>query len=147
MRTAPRSQPPCSTGGLYSTLLISKALKKLRANHMQRPFRSCYLYRGMKNLMVSEDFLLKGGAERACVSTSTDLDVIARYAQSEVPLVFCFKVESPMELGADIKWLSLFPGESEILYPPLTFLKPMFEQRIKNLKQGTVITLKPSFPS
>ena len=29
-----------------------------------------------------------------------------------------------MQLGADLQWLSAFPGEAEILYPPLTYLKP-----------------------
>ena len=29
-----------------------------------------------------------------------------------------------MEQGAPIRWLSAFPGESEYLYPPLTYLKP-----------------------
>ena len=29
-----------------------------------------------------------------------------------------------LQLGADLQWLSVFPGEDEILYPPLTFLKP-----------------------
>ena len=27
-------------------------------------------------------------------------------------------------MGADVQWLSAFPGEAEILYPPLTYLKP-----------------------
>jgi hypothetical protein len=49
--------------------------------------------------------------------------------------------------GAEIEWISMFPGEKETLFPPLTFLKPMFSQRIKGLNQGLVITLKPSFPS
>ena len=29
-----------------------------------------------------------------------------------------------MHLGADLQWLSAFPDEAEILYPPLTYLKP-----------------------
>jgi hypothetical protein len=28
------------------------------------------------------------------------------------------------QLGADVSWLSAFPIEEEILYPPLTFLQP-----------------------
>eukprot|EP00966_Prymnesium_polylepis_P052954 1226328-Prymnesium_polylepis.1 len=81
------------------------------------------------------------------MSTSSDLEVIAKYSRSSAPLVFRLKVDSPMELGADIKWLSLFPSESETLYPPLTYLKPMFRQKIKDLAQGEVVTMKPSFPS
>jgi hypothetical protein len=39
-----------------------------------------------------------------------------------------------------------------VLYPPLTYLKPMYEQPImgrdgKCSKEGVVITVKPSFPS
>ena len=26
--------------------------------------------------------------------------------------------------ASDISWLSAFPGEKEVLFPPLTFLKP-----------------------
>lgn len=29
-----------------------------------------------------------------------------------------------MVIGADVQWLSAFPGEAEVLYPPLTYLKP-----------------------
>ena len=29
-----------------------------------------------------------------------------------------------MDRGADISWLSAFPGEAECLYPPLTYLRP-----------------------
>ena len=69
------------------------------------------------------------------------------YAASSSPLLLRIKVDSPMELGADIHWLSLFPGEREVLFPPLTFLKPMFKQQIRNSSGGVVVTVKPSFPS
>ena len=29
-----------------------------------------------------------------------------------------------MQRGASIQFLSAFPGEEEVLYPPLTYLKP-----------------------
>ena len=28
------------------------------------------------------------------------------------------------ERGADVAWLSAFPGEKEVLFPPLTYLSP-----------------------
>ena len=34
----------------------------------------------------------------------------------------------------------------QVLFPPLTFLKPMFEQTIRGAS-GVVITIKPSFPT
>ena len=131
-----------------TTLLISNALKKLRAVHMHKKnFKTMYLWRGMRNRTVSEDFLLKGGSELACMSTSSDLNVVASYARSKTPLLFRLKVDSPMELGAELDWLSLYPGEAEVLYPPLTFAKPLFRQSIQGLEGGTVVTMKPSFPS
>ena len=104
---------------------------------------------------VSDSFLLKGGAEMGCMSTSSSLDVISAYARSTTPLIFRFKIDSPMEMGADISWISMFPSENETCYPPLTFIKPMFKQKIKDDNKsaghervdGIVVTLKPSFPS
>eukprot|EP00668_Euglena_longa_P006643 GGOE01007946.1.p1 GENE.GGOE01007946.1~~GGOE01007946.1.p1 ORF type:complete len:885 (+),score=274.05 GGOE01007946.1:228-2657(+) len=131
-----------------TTLFISNALKKLRACYMDvKNFQTKYLWRGMRDRTVSEDFMLKGGSELACMSTSSDLSVVASYARSKLPLLFRLKVDSPMELGADLRWLSVFPDEAEVLYPPLTFAKALFKQTIKGLQGGVVVTIKPSFPS
>jgi len=137
-----------------TTLFIYDALKKLRAVHLvsAKKFKARYLWRGMKDRGVSKEFLMLGGTELACMSTSKSLPVVAGYASSRTPLLFRIKVESPMDLGAEIDWCSVFPGEEEVLYPPLTFLKPMFDQPIMGpdgdaLEEGIVVTVKPSFPS
>ena len=188
-----------------TTSYIYDGLKKLRATHLcsKAKFKSRYLWRGMKNLTVSNDFMLLGGCEPACMSTSEALSVVAGYASSMSPLLFRIKVDSPMDLGANIKWCSVYPGvcgidgnhhhhhthththththarthartqtrtrthilicicvltsttyltsvcagEEEVLYPPLTFLKPMFEQSVVGKENARVITVKPSFPS
>ena len=137
-----------------TTLYIYEGLKKLRAVHLSRTtkFTSTYLWRGMKDRTLSSDFMVLGGCELACMSTSEDLKVVAGYAASRAPLLFRIKVDSPMDLGAKIDWCSVFPGEAEVLYPPLTFLKPMFEQPImgddgKKSSEGVVVTVKPSFPT
>ena len=54
-----------------------------------------------------------------------------------------------MDRGASLKWLSVYPAEDEVLYPPLTYLKPMLKQQIKGFKGlgGEVVTLKAVFPS
>lgn len=131
----------------FTTLLIYRALKKLRAKHMAvLKFQTRYLWRGMRDRTVTEDFMLKGGVELGCMSTTSDLAVVAGYARSQAPLLLRIKVDNPMEMGADIRWLSMFPGEEEVLFPPLTFLKPMFKQQVRN-GVGIVVTVKPSFPS
>ena len=70
----------------------------------------------------------------------------SRYAASSNPLLFRIKVDSPMDMGADIDWLSIYPSEQEVLYPPLSYLQPIFQQSIK-FTTGSVITMKISFPS
>lgn len=132
-----------------TTRLIYSALKKMRAIHMssKSAFRRIYLWRGLKNIVVDEAFLRLGGTEMACMSTSPNMRVVAGYAQSEDPLLFRILVDSPMEMGADIQWLSTFPNEEEVLYPPLTYLKVFCKQSIRGMEKGCVITVKPSFPS
>lgn len=132
-----------------TTFFVYEGLKKLRAVHLQASykFETRYLWRGLRDRVVPPSFLRSGGTEVACMSTSMDLDVVASYALSRTPLLFRIKVDSPMDLGAEIGWLSVFPTEREVLYPPLTFLKPMFTQHIKDVPDGKVITVKPSFPT
>jgi hypothetical protein len=38
-------------------------------------------------------------------------------------LLFRFVTRNNLERGADVQWLSMFPGEAETLFPPLTFLQ------------------------
>ena len=38
-------------------------------------------------------------------------------------LLFRFVTRNNLERGADVQWLSMFPGESETLFPPLTFIQ------------------------
>ena len=132
-----------------TAMLVSNALKKMRANHMDAvaKFRPTFLWRGMRDMAVEENFLLQGGTELACMSSSASLAVGGAYAASCTPLLFRIKVDSPMEQGADVSWVSLYPGEAEYLYPPLTFVKPLFVQDIKDVDKGRVVTVKPSFPS
>jgi len=131
-----------------TTLLISSALKKLRVQNLNKEdFMPTELWRGMKNVSSSEVFVRKGGAEGACMSSTPNLRVVASYSKSNSPLLLKIKIESPMDHGADISWLSVFPDEQEVLYPPLTFLKPVRVQPIREMDKGQVITVKPSFPS
>jgi len=131
---------------------ITNALKKLRVLNFQHArhgasYQSAYLWRGLKDKSITENFRVNGGCEIACMSTSSDLSVVSSYSASKCPLLFRIKIDSPMDRGADIKWLSCFPGEEEVLYPPMTYLQPMFEQSIKGVTEGSVVTLKAFFPS
>mmetsp|Transcript_24508 Transcript_24508/g.33793 ORF Transcript_24508/g.33793 Transcript_24508/m.33793 type:complete len:154 (+) Transcript_24508:24-485(+) len=132
-----------------TTYCIYTGLKKMRAVNFRPGMfeQGMFLWRGMQNLVLPKDFHVDGGSELACVSTSKSVEVVGKYASSDTPLIFKIKVASPMDLGADISWLSIYPGEEEILYPPLTHLHPERSQGITNTKDGRLLTVKATFPS
>ena len=45
------------------------------------------------------------------------------FASSALPLVFKVVTKNCLSRGADIAFLSVYPGEQEALYPPLTYLR------------------------
>ena len=47
-----------------------------------------------------------------------------RYSASRKAVMLRLITESFYERGPDISFLSAFPSEAEILFPPLTFLQP-----------------------
>ena len=78
----------------------------------------------MRNANIPEEFAKLGGTELAPMSTTSDLRVAMAYSASKNALILRLNTASFMERGADIGFLSAFPDEKEILYPPLTFLRP-----------------------
>ena len=69
-----------------------------------------------------------------------------RYSKSDgASLLFKIKTKSFMQRGADLEYLSAFPAEKELLYPPLTFLQPTgwsMEHSVGGVK-FTVIEVEP----
>jgi hypothetical protein len=148
-----------------TTLLISQALSQLRAVHApgtdagdssseavsgesSKPTTTnerVEFWRGMRDLKVTPEFMRFGGAELGCMSTSTDMETVASYAASKCPLIFKVVSTSWTNRGCDIKWLSLYPDEAEVLYPPLTYLKPISKSRI-NGTGGYLVEVQPEFP-
>mmetsp|Transcript_33406 Transcript_33406/g.78158 ORF Transcript_33406/g.78158 Transcript_33406/m.78158 type:complete len:105 (-) Transcript_33406:480-794(-) len=78
----------------------------------------------MRDLDVTQAFLDEGGCELAPCSTTTDLMVAVKYSASKHPLILKVRSLGFHDRGADISFLSAFPSEKEVLYPPLTFFKP-----------------------
>jgi hypothetical protein len=137
--------------------LADSAIRKLRAVRTRAGSSSdseknVVLWRGMRNVQVSEAFIRDGGTELAFMSTSTDVRVAVRYSLSRHPLLFKIVAPNFMSLGAELQWISAFPDEAEVLFPPLTFLQPT--GRIDHVEtvdlngypvSFTVIEVNPSF--
>ena len=76
------------------------------------------------------DFMTKGGTELGCMSTSANQQIAASFAgldgdECKCPLIFKFTTKDFISVGADIRFLSVYPEEKEFLYPPLTYLRPI----------------------
>lgn len=109
--------------------LIQSGLKKLRALGCddKRSKETVVLWRGASNMVMPEEFEAEGGTELAPMSTTTDLAVALGYAlrgAGAPALLFRIVTENNLTRGCDLQWLSLFPGEAETLFPPLTYIQP-----------------------
>jgi hypothetical protein len=105
------------------------------------------LWRGMRDTEVTDSFMQHGGTEVAPMSTTTKLEVAVQYSNSAHSLLFKLRTESFMQRGASIQFLSAFPAEEEVLYPPLTFLKPTGKQMSIPFRGRmiTVVEVAPQF--
>ena len=79
-------------------------------------------------------FKEQGGAEYAPMSTTKKPDVAVGYAirkgVENGALLMRFKTSNNLQRGAELTWLSVFPGEAETLYPPLTFMQPTGREQV-----------------
>ena len=107
-----------------TTHFATNGIKKLRALYANSR-ETITLWRGMRNLEIADGFMEKGGTELAFMSTTRDLAVAVRYCLSPKSLLLKLICPGFMTTGADVHWLSAFPEEAEILFPPLTFLDPL----------------------
>ena len=65
--------------------------------------------------------------------------IVAKYAKSNEPLIFRFKIDSPMDLAPPIRWLSMFPKEEEYLCVPR-------DTRARDVATRLAATLLPLLP-
>lgn len=140
--------------------LLMDGLKKLRDVRQQDPSKAGrgveILWRGLMNVQEkdswTDSFLEKGGTELGAMSTTVNITIAASASISDECLLFKIKVDGFFSCGADLSFLSAFPDEKEVLFPPLTFLKPsgytevlelVYEGEGSKTKKVTVIEVIP----
>ena len=109
-----------------TTGFITTGLKQLRLIACQSPDarRELVMYRGIANRRLGDSFV--GGSELACMSTTLDPATAMEFASSQPgdALIFRYVSRTPLDRGADVRFLSAYPLEAEMLFPPLTYLEP-----------------------
>ena len=105
------------------------------------------LWRGLRDMQPSDSFLQHGGTELAPMSTTTKLEAALLDSAAPTSLLFKLRTDSFVERGASIQFLSAFPAEEEVLYPPLTFLRPTGKSTtiVHEGRSITVVEVLPSY--
>lgn len=118
-----------------TVVLIKNAVGKLRVVEAtgEDANKTVDLYRGMRNVTTPAEFMQRGGTELAPMSTTSNVSIALGYSASSSGVLFRLRTHSSMERGADLTFLSAFPGEREYLYPPLTYLQPVRGAEVKEM--------------
>jgi hypothetical protein len=143
MRDSGRKGPHPLPGVMMN---LQRGLKKLRAlgSDDASSKQTVVLWRGMSYMQLPQQFNAEGGTELAPMSTTTDVSVAISYAvkkDTRSALLFRFVTRNNLERGADVQWLSMFPGESETLFPPLTFLQRTRTEPQEVVHNGVKVTV------
>ena len=100
------------------------------------------LFRGIGGMKLPDCFYVedetgvRGGVERALLSTTTEPAVAMHYIDGrDLPTVFSIQV-SAVSKGASLSHISQFPGEDEVLMPPGSFLEVVGRPRVVQLENG-----------
>ena len=134
---------------------LAQAIKKLRAVGAESPnaHEALTLWRGLRDLAITDEFMAHGGTELGCMSTTAVGDVAIRYAVAgnTTGLVCLFRLKTAgfMERGAELTFLSAFPDEAEYIYPPSTYLRPLRRREVIRVGKldVTVVDVAPAFPT
>jgi hypothetical protein len=117
------------TKGIYSTTIALTSSAQIK---LSKICKACKVFRGICGGQLPDSFYtpsvfnVKGGIERAFMSTTTDLAVAADFAasQGEGKIGVVYEMEMGMiDRGADLSIMSQYPHEKEILFAPLTGLE------------------------
>ena len=73
------------------------------------------------------------------MSTTTNIATAVSYSISENSLIFKIVTHNGLQRGADLEWLSAFPNEAEILFPPLTYLQPTPKSSLQPTEKKTQV--------
>ena len=104
------------------------------------------LFRGMQGVKLPENFLEDGGVEIAPMSTTADLKIAMQYSLSTSSVLLRIATKNAGKRGVPVRWLSAFPGEEEILYPPLTMLEATGDTEVftKGTLTWTIVSVEPT---
>ena len=90
--------------------------------------------------------VMDGCWQLAPMSTTTNMETAVSYSVSSNSLIFRILTKNQLQRGADLAWLSAFPTEAEVLYPPLTYLQPTGRTQLLRINTHcfTIVEVAPT---
>ncbi|KAJ1482518.1 hypothetical protein T484DRAFT_1803861 [Baffinella frigidus] len=131
----------------YTTTIhaIASALKKV-ARVTKLP-EGGKVYRGMSGVRLPEAFRepdeygCRGGVELGFLSTSTSKEQALKYIDMRKCMPTLFEIQlGQVDRGATLRWISQFPGEEEVLLPPLSNLEVVGEP-VTIIREGVEVNV------
>jgi len=101
------------------------------------------VYRGLSGVELPEAFWIvdrygaKGGVEFGIMSTTRSMKTAVQYSShGRVPTIFEIEI-GQVDRGGELKWISQFPSEDEVVMPPLSNLEVTGDPYLRSLEGTT----------
>ena len=136
--TMGRAHVAALEGNRYETTLFCLISGILKLSKVTRIPPGRRLYRGLGGMVLPDQFWadrdggLRGGVEWGLMSTTADRRVALQYSGQGQRLGTVLEISvGRVDIGADLSWLSQYPGEAEFLFPPLSCLEVSESPRVE----------------
>lgn len=161
LRTHDKPHPQLPHPFAATMYYITDGLRKLlvaSGDDLTSSSNESILWRGVANVGIADNF--KSGTEMACMSTSESPTEALNFANDK-GFMFHIVCNDYISKGQDISFISVYPHEKEVLYPPLTYLNidtgskdvnRRAQARInkitaaRKMKPIKVVTVRPTYP-
>jgi len=148
LRQFPKAVVEGNEGNLYVNTITAVVSGIMKLSMFSRLPDGKIVYRGMANRRLPSKFMnpdergVSGGVEMGLMSTTTSLKTALQYTKGgRLPTIFSIRVGG-VNMGASLQALSQYPGEEEILFPPLSHLERVGPVRVCYL-EGVLVRVIP----
>eukprot|EP00960_Hanusia_phi_P060603 764555-Hanusia_phi.AAC.1 len=133
----------------YATTIHCIVSGVIKLSKLTKLPSSRLVYRGLSGLRMPERFVqedelgVSGGVEYGMLSTTADKKMAVQYASKGETHPTVFEIScGAIDRGADLRFLSQYPGEKEFLYPPLSYLEVTRRPRLEEV-EGQIVRVLP----